>query len=396
MDFELGEDLRAIRDTVSAFTQRELMPLEPAVVRNEAARGMEDGPLVDPDVEAHLHRQARAIGLYGIDVPERYGGQALGNLAKCVVIEALKHSIVPFTLAPDSPNLFLLDKLCRGPQIERYLVPYANGTKRSSLALSEAVAGSDASGIATRADRVAGGWVLNGTKMWISHARQADFFIVIAVTDSAKRAKGGMTAFLVDRDAEHLSIPASYPMIGEYHPYQVHLDGVFVPDDQVLGNVGDAFVPLQQRLGVRRMEIAARSCGLAARCIAMMIEHAKLRRTFGAPLADRQAVQWSIADSFQELEMARLVTYRLAAMLDRGVTDFRTQAALAKVQATEMIQRVVDRAIQLHGAMGVSKELPLEYIARMVRVYRIVEGPSEVHRWTIARDLLRNGLPQPN
>jgi (R)-benzylsuccinyl-CoA dehydrogenase len=124
----------------------------------------------------------------------------------------------------------------------------------------------------------------------------------------------------------------------------------------------------------------------------MMIEQANLRTTFGAPLASRQAVQWWIADSWQEMEMVRLITYQLAARIDRGDRDIRTDAAMVKVQATEMIGRVVDRAIQLFGGMGVSKELPLEYIYRMVRVYRIVEGPSEVHRWVIARDLLKNGL----
>ncbi len=169
-------------------------------------------------------------------------------------------------------------------------------------------------------------------------------------------------------------------------------DNVTLDDRQVLGEVGNAFAPLQRRLGVRRMEIAARCLGLASRCIEMMIEQANGRSTFGRPLADRQTIQWWIADSYQELEMVRLLTYRLASRVDRGDPDLRTEASMAKVQSTEMITRVVDRAIQTFGGMGVSKELPLEYIYRAVRVYRIVEGPSEVHRWVIARDLLKNGL----
>ena len=203
-----------------------------------------------------------------------------------------------------------------------------------------------------------------------------------------------MTAFLVDRDTPGVEIPTSFPMIGEMQPYAVSFDDVELDDGQVLGEVGDAFIPLQNRLGIRRTEIAARCLGLAARCIDMMLEQAKTRHTFGTPLADRQTVQWWISDSFQELEMCRLLVYRLAWKIDRGVTDVRRDAAMAKVQATEMVTRVVDRAIQMHGGMGVSKELPLEYIARVTRIYRIVEGASEVHRWSIARDLLRHGRPE--
>lgn len=393
MDFELPETARMIRDTVAQFTRRELIPNEPVIVRREAERGFRDDPLIPPELDERLQAAAREIGLWGIDVPEEFGGQDLGMLAKCVAIEQTKRSIVPFVLPPESPNLYLLRQLCRGPQIDRYLLPYARGEKKSCIALTEPGAGSDAAGIRMRAERRDGKWVLNGNKIWISNARRADFMIVIAVDDPARGSRGGTTAFLVDRGTPGVSVPSSYPMIGEYHPYAVFFEDVVLDDAQVLGEVGQAFVPISNRLGVRRLDIAARCLGLAARCIDMMIEHAKTRRTFGAPLADRQAVQFWIADSWQELEMARLLTYRLAAKLDAGVTDFRRDGSMVKIQATEMVQRVVDRAIQAHGAMGLSKELPLEYIARMTRVLRIVEGPSEVHRWVLARDLLRNGQP---
>jgi len=314
-------------------------------------------------------------------------------LAKCVVTEELKRSIVPFVPPPDSPNLYLLKELCIGEQIDKYLLPYASGEKKSCIALSEANAGSDAAAIKTRAERKNGKWIINGSKMWISNARRADFMIVVALTDPEKKSRGGMTAFLVDRETPGLTIPTSYPMIGEYHPYQVFFDNVELEDSQVLGEVGNAFVPITNRLGVRRLDIASRCIGLATRCLEMMIEQANTRHTFGSPLADRQAIQWWIADSYQELEMVRMLTYRLAWKIDQGHKDFRREGSMVKVQATEMIQRVVDRAIQLFGGMGVSKELPLEYMARMTRVLRVVEGPSEVHRWVIARDLLRNGLP---
>lgn len=395
MDFELPEGTRMVRETVARFVSTELMPHEPLIIRREAERGFSDDPLIPPELEASLQQKARDIGLWGIDVPEEFGGQNFGMLTKCVVIEEIKNSMVPFVLPPESPNLFLLKEQCKGDQIDRYLLPYSRGEKKSCLALTEPGAGSDAAGIKTRAERKNGKWVLNGSKIWISNARRADFMLVLAVTDPAKGAHAGMTAFLVDKGTPGVSIPSSYPMIGEYHPYAVFFDNVVLEDGQVLGDVGNAFAPMQKRLGVRRLDIAARCIGLATRCLNMMIEQANNRSTFGALLADRQAVQWWIADSFQELEMVRLLVYRLAWKLDRGDADFRRDGSMVKVQATEMIGRVVDRAIQLYGGMGLSKELPLEYISRMVRVLRIVEGPSEVHRWVVARDLLRSGMPQP-
>lgn len=393
MNFELPDDVKMIRETVRNFTNKELIPHEPLIIRRESERGMSDDPIVPPELAKSLQDKAKEIGLWGIDVPEEFGGQNLGMLAKCVVAEELKRSIVPFVPPPDSPNLYLLKEQCSGSQIENYLLPYARGEKKSCLALTEAGAGSDAANIKTRAERKNGKWIINGSKMWISNARSADFMILIAVTDPAKKSRGGMTAFLLDRETPGVSIPTSYPTIGEFHPYQVFLDNVELGDEHVLGEVGNAFVPLTNRLGVRRLDIAARSIGLATRCLELMVEQANTRSTFGAPLADRQAIQWWIADSYQEIEMVRMIAYQLAWKIDQGQKDFRLEGSMVKIQATEMIQRVSDRAIQLFGGMGLSKELPLEYISRMTRAYRIFEGPSEVHRWVIARDLLKNGVP---
>ena len=392
MDFELPESSRMVRDTVARFVQEELVPHEPLIIRREAERGFTDAPIIPPELEATLQEKARNIGLWGIDVPEELGGQDLGMLTKCLVIEQLKNSIVPFVLPPESPNLFMLKELCKGDQVDRYLLPYSRGEKKSCLALSEPGAGSDAAAIKTRAERKNGKWVLNGTKLWISGARRADFMIVMAVTDATAEKRSKFTAFLVDKGTPGVTIPTSFPMIGEYHPYEVVFDNVELDDNQVLGEVGAGFAPLSKRLGVRRLEIASRCLGLATRCLNMMIEQANTRQTFGAPLADRQAVQWWISDSYQEIEMVRLMVYQMAWKMDAG-KDSRLDGSMVKVQGTEMITRVVDRAMQLFGGMGVSKELPLEYISRMCRVMRIVEGPSEVHRWVVARELLRSGIP---
>lgn len=393
MDFELPDHVRQVADTVRRFVREELLPLERMVIRREAERGLADTPILPPEVSAALDEKARALGLWGIDVPAEYGGQDLGALVKCVVTEELKYSVVPFVLRPDSPNLHYLQQCASGPQIERYLRPYAAGTKRSCLALTEAGAGSDAGAITMRAVRRGDQWVLNGSKVFISNARSSDFIITMAVAEGEGGERLGISAFLVDADTPGLTIPSSYPTIGDYHPYEVHYDNVTVGKDQVLGELGKAFGPLQRRLGIRRAEIGARCVGLAQRCLDMMIEQAKLRHTFGAPLADRQAVQWWIADTWQDIEAVRTLTYRLATRIERG-DDIKREASMVKVMATEMIARVVDRAIQLFGGMGVSKELPLEYMYRMVRVYRIVEGPSEIHRSIIARDLLGRGSRQ--
>jgi (R)-benzylsuccinyl-CoA dehydrogenase len=394
MDFELPETTRMVRDTVKRFVTNELIPHEPMIIRREAERGYTDDVLIPPDLEKSLQDKAKALGLWGVDVPEEFGGQDLGMLTKCIVIEQIKNTILPFVLPPESPNLFLLSQLCKGAQIDRYLVPYAKGEKKSCLALSEPGAGSDAGAIKTRATRKNGKWYLNGNKTWISNARRADFMIVLAKVEGLENQRAAMTAFLVDKDTPGVAITGPLPMIGEHAPYSIFFDNVELTDENVLGEVGEAFAPLKKRLGVRRLDIASRCVGLATRCLHMMIEQANNRSTFGQLLADRQTIQFWIADSYQELEMVRQLVYKLAWRVDQGESDIRIDGAMVKIQSTEMIGRVVDRAIQLFGGMGLSKDLPLEYIARQVRVLRIVEGPSEVHRWTIGRDLLKNGLPE--
>ena len=393
MDFQLPEELRMMRETAARFTTRELIPHEALVIRREVERGFSDTPLLPPELEQQIMDKARAAGLVGLEVPESHGGLGLSILAKCVVVEQLKHSILfPFGFAPNFPDVFMLLENCRGDQIEKYLKPFLKGEAQSCIAITEPGAGSDVSGMQMRAVRKEGKWILNGSKIYITHARYADFMIVVTLTDPEKGTRGGMTTFLLDAKQPGISVPSAYPTVGDYQPYEIHFDNVVAEDHQVLGQVGQAFAPLQGRLGLRRMEIAATCVGLATRCLKMMIEQAKLRQTFGVPLADRQAVQWWIADSYRDIELTRLALYKLAWDLDHK-NDVRRDASMVKVQATEMVGVVVDRAMQLFGGMGMTKALPLEYISRVVRIYRVVEGPSEVHHWVMARDLLKNGLP---
>lgn len=393
MDFALPEEYMLLKRTVRKFTEKELFPLEKIVIEREASRGFTDLAVLPPEEETKLMEKTKELGIWGIDVPEEYGGQGLGALAKVVVVEEIRRSIVPFILPPDAPNLNFLMACCTKDQHEKYLIPYSKGEKRSALAMTEPGAGTDAAGIQMRAEFKDGKWVLNGTKSFISFGPKADFFIVIAVNDKEKGTKGGFSAFLVDKGTPGLRIARNVNTIGEMLAYELVFEDVELESSQVLGEVGQAFVPLQNRFGVRRLEIAAACCGFADRLIQLMIEQANLRKTFGKLLADRQAIQWWISDSTTELHACRLMLYHACWKMDQGVSDMRKEAAMLKVYATEMLSKIADKAIQIYGGMGLTKEMPIEYIYRLVRIFRIVEGPSEIHRWMLAREVLKDGKP---
>ncbi len=378
-----------LQKLVRDFVKKELMPLEKMVIENEAKRGLENTPLLPEDIEIGLLNKAKELGLWGLDVPEEYGGANLGFLAKAIVTEELAKTIVPFTLPPDAPNLHFLMECCTEEQKDRYLIPYANGEKKSAIAISEPNAGSDISGMQTTAIKKGKKWIINGTKIWISSANNADFFITMAVTDPEKRQRGGITAFLIDKDTPGLKVARGIPTIGYQHPYEVYFDSVEVDEGQVLGKLGEGFIPMQNRLVVRRLEMAQRSVGMAERLLSMMKEHANQRKTFGKYLSERQAVQWWVANSAIDIHATRLMSYHAAWKMDNGVKDIRHDASMLKVFGTEMAMRVADRAIQVHGAMGLTKDLPIEFMYRNIRSLRIIEGASEIHRWTIAREILK-------
>ncbi|MGH3660594.1 MAG: acyl-CoA dehydrogenase family protein [Micromonosporaceae bacterium] len=405
---EIPPQLLALRDRARDFVREELWPLEPDVIRAEAlasqhekpfqaerGRSYQSDPLGDVpyDTCQRLLGSARERGLWGIDVPEEYGGQGHGVLAKVLVTAEMAKTIVPFVLPPDSPNLHWLTAAANDEQRARYLEPYARGSITSGVGITEPTAGSDVSGIQTRAERRDGQWVLNGHKKWIGKADWADFLIVVAVTDPERRARGGMTAFLVDRGAPGVVIERRLPTISNYRVCELRFVDVRLPDSQVLGDVGNAFIPLQNRFSIRRLEIAARCVGVVERLLDMLMRHATERVTFGEPLASRQTIQNWLADGAMGLHACKLVNYDAARKLDAGQTDVRHEASMAKVLGTELVTEVVDRCLQAHGARGLSKELPIEYYYRLVRVWRIVEGASEIHRSAIARRLLRDGVP---
>lgn len=399
MDFSIPEEYMMLKESMREFVKRELMPLEKTLLERELSLWTEPGHLIPEEDHKRLMQKTKELGFWGLEVDEEFGGQGLGMLAKTLVVEELSKSLVGFsnhgfTLPPDAPNLYYLHECCGERQREKYFVPYCNGEVDSAMACTEPGAGSDVSGLKTKAVKKGNKWVINGTKTFISKCDYDKvFFIVIAVTDPAAATKDRFTAFLIDREHPGVRVGKEIPVIGPMPTWDLILEDVEVDDDAILGEVGKAFIPLQNRFGVRRIELASSCTGMAERLIQMMIDQANTRITFGQPLADRGTIQNWIADSTMELEQVRWMLYYAAWKSDQGHKDLRIEGASVKVAATEMLSRVADRAIQIHGGVGVSHELGIEYVARHVRVWRIVEGPSEVHRWLIARQLLKEKKP---
>ena len=384
MNFELAEEHRMLKDLVRRFVREQLIPLEtPLLAREIAGQGLR----LSESEEAYLYKVSREMDLWGLDAPTEMNGFDLPAVAMVGVNEEMGHTIVPFHLPPDSPNLRMLLETANDDQRERYLAPYAKGLTKSAIAISEPGAGADPAGLKTTARREGNDWVLNGRKIWISNARRADWTIVMARTQHDDGMHPGVTAFIVDRDTPGLILEREIAMIGGNSTYELVLDNCRIPDSQMLGQEGKGFRPMQKRLSTRRVEMAAWCVGRAQRALDIMMEHVRQRSTFGSLLADRQAIQWWIADAATRIHACRLMTYEAAARIDRG-EDAKTQVSMIKVFATEMAWDVIDRAMQALGAMGMTRELPLQQMANQTRLMRIYEGPTEVHKWVVARNTL--------
>lgn len=384
MDFELAEEYRMLRDLVQRFVREELIPLEPAVLERDADG---KGAYLTASERERLDRVSKEMGLWSLDAPEDAGGMGMPHVALVAVNEALGSTVAQYTLPPDSPNLQMLMATVNEQQRTAYLEPYARGETISAIGISEPGAGADPAGMLTKAVRDGDDWVINGRKIWITRAAEADFTILMAITDPVKRARGGMSAFLVDGDNPGFKVLRRIPMLGGEYTYEVVLEDCRVPGWKLLGKEGDGFGPMQIRLGTRRMEMAAWCIGAAQRALDMMVEYAPQRVTFGQKLSQRQSVQWWVADGAAKIHAARLMAYDCAWKLDNG-RDVRTEISMLKYYATEMAQEMIDNAMQCFGAMGMTKEMPLHLFAGRIRNMRIYDGPSEVHRMVVARNLM--------
>lgn len=379
MDFSLSEEERSTRDWVRNFVQREIQPLEQTVLRRERA----GEPGISKDELHELQAKARQFGFWGIQTPTEYGGMGLSATMTALVEAELGRSFVPFYFGGAADNI-LFD--ASEAQQREYLLPTIEGERISCFAITEPGAGSDASAIRTSARQDGDDWIINGEKTFITRGTDADFTMVFAVTDADKGVNGGVTCFLVDRDMGWKSEPID--TMGEWGPAALIFDEVRVPARNILGEVGQGFALALQWIGRGRYLLPARALGACERLVEMAIEHAKNRVTFGQPIAERQAIQWMIADSAVEIEALRWLVLSAAFQVDSGL-DSRHAQSVAKLYGGVKANEIVDRVLQIHGGMGYTRELPVERWYRELRLLRIYEGTDEIQRRTISRNLLR-------
>jgi acyl-CoA dehydrogenase len=335
----------------------------------------------------------RENGYLGMRLPTEFGGGGFDLLTYCLVMEEVSRSHRVFTLVLDATsglNPIAIARHGTTAQKQKYVAKLANGTMTASFALTEPEAGSDSQAMRTRAERRDGGWVLNGRKHFISGAHRADVVMVMAVNDAQKRGRGGITAFLVDKGTPGFNVTRIDTTIGSeaIKLAELTIDDCFVPDEAVLGNVGDGFKIAMESLTSGRLGVSCACIGTADRLIEMSTAYAKERSTFGKPLAERQAIQWMLADSQTELTTARTLCYEVLRRVE-AKEDIGTGASMCKLYCSEMVGRVADRAVQIHGGMGLVRGYPVERFYRDIRHYRVGEGSSEIQRMLISREMLR-------
>ena len=379
VDLTLSDDEREIRSWVRTFVQKELVPLEQDVLVRE--RRGERG--VTPEELAALRATAKAAGFFGVQTPQDHGGMGLGAVMTALIEVELGRTFVQFSFGGDADNI-LYD--ASAEQQETYLLPTISGARKSCFAITEPGAGSDARAIRTSARREGDEWVVNGEKTFITGGHEADYVMVFAVTDKEKGADGGVTCFLVDRDRGWTSRPID--TMGEWGPAALVFDDVRVPHSAILGEEGKGFELAMRWIGRGRYLLPARALGACERLVEMGMEQARNRVTFGQPIAERQAIQWMIADSAVEIEALRWLVLAAAWQVDAGL-DSRQGQSMAKLYGGVKANEIVDRVLQIHGGMGYTRELPIERWYRELRLLRIYEGTDEIQRRTIARNLLK-------
>ncbi|MBW2091228.1 MAG: acyl-CoA dehydrogenase family protein [Deltaproteobacteria bacterium] len=383
-DYGLSDELKMLQSTVRKFVKNEIIPVEQAL---------------DPDATefpekeiARMQEKTRAMGMYQPSAPMEYGGAGLDFFSNTVFMEEVSKHRQGLYNAGGGAFGYAVNPILYGgteKQKEKYLKPCIRGEIRGCFAITEPSGGSDpARAIRTRAKKTPKGWVINGSKIWISYAKKAQFVTVFVRTDDGPIGiRGEITCFIVETGTPGYTVSNSIPVIRPEAPYELVFEDCLVPEEQMLGERGGGFELLKSLLTQNRIPYSAQCVGIAQEALEMAVEYSKIRETFGKLLSQRQAIQWMLADSALEIHAARLVTYN-AARLRTENKPFQIESSMAKLMASEMAMRVVDRSIQVHGGMGLAKEMPLERWYRELRTRRIGEGPSEVHRMVISRDLL--------
>ena len=380
MDFTLTEEQRLLVETIREFVRRELKPLEEGVETN--------GYLAD-EVASEIQEKSQGLGLYAVNIPREFGGGGLSVLEWMMAEEQFgRTSDILVRRAFGNVYEILLE--ASEKQKQTYLLPAVRGRRTFSIAFTEPEAGSDAAAIKTKAERSGEGWILNGAKHFISDGLFSDFFVVTAVTDPAAGARG-ISTFIVEKGMMGFTVGRDQPMMGLRGTSHVEMQfkDVVLSNDHLLGNEGQGLKLALATLGrVRLAQVVARSIGKATLVMDQCLDYARERRQFGAPIGDFQMVQQMLADSAMEINATRLALWHTASRLDAG-EEVRGSISMMKVQAAEMMGRVVDRAVQIFGGAGYCRDLPIERYYRDARIYRIYDGTSEIHRAVLAKQMMR-------
>lgn len=391
MDFNLSQEQEHLRTAIRDFVQGEIFPLE------GDPGSYDDHENIRSDRLEELRAKVKSAGLWAPQMPLARGGQGLSIVGMAACYEEMGRSIfgpVAFNCAaPDDGNMIVLEKVARADQQDRWLQPIVEGKVRSAFAMTEPMpgAGSDPSQMLTKAERKGDDWIINGRKWFITGAGVAQHFILIARTSDDPRK--GLTAFLFDRDQPGWEIVRRIPIMGpEEHGGHCELifEGLTIPDENRLMEVGDGLKLTQIRLGTARLTHCMRWLGMARRALEIASAYVNERRSFGQSLADRESVQNLLGAAAMKIEVGRLLTMKAAWKLDQG--DFaRKEVSMAKIEVADALHEAVDTAIQLCGARGYSKDTPLEWMYRYARQARLVDGASEVHRMVLCRFLMQEG-----
>lgn len=380
MDFSLSTEQHDLLLNVREFMNEHVLPLEDEVQAREVAG--ETG--LGREQLLALQQQGRKRGLWGVSTPVDHGGMGLEMVMQSLVHTEYGRTFVPFEFGGKADNILFYGD---DAQKEEFLRPTLEGERISCFAITEPDAGSDARAIKGTATQIEGGrWKINATKKYIGHGHDADFVIVFVRAVDISGQDQGITCFLVDRDRGWTS--RLLPAMGERRIAELIFEDVEIPDAYRLGEIGQGFDLAMRWIGNGRVLIPSRVVGSAQRLIEMGVERAQSRETFGHKLADYQGIQWQLADSVIEMEEAKWVTLYAAWRGDAGL-DTRFASSLAKISATTTANRVVDRILQIHGALGYTKEMPIERWYRELRYTRIYEGADEIMRRTVAHDLLK-------
>lgn len=392
MDFTLTEELAALRAQVRTFVDERIIPVEAKIVAEDRERRH--------DTLASLQRQARDAGLWTPHLPRELGGRGLGVMGMCVLFREMGRSLLGPKVfncdAPDQGNMELLLSAASATLKDRYLVPLCRGEITSAFCMTEPMgAGSDPGNLKTTARADGSDWILEGHKWFSTGAGDAAFLIVMARTSDDP--KSGASLFIVDRHAAGVEHVRDVPTMGDellsHREAELKLHSVRVPREAVLGAIGDGFRLAQVRLVPARLTHCMRWLGLADRALQLCRDYVGKRESFGKVLARHQLIQQMIAENAAAIHSGNLMTFHCAWMLERGpAKEARAYSSMAKNHVARLLCKVLDDAIQMHGALGFSEDAPFSAWYRNARAARIADGPDEVHQVVIAREFLLGRL----